>query len=106
MQLVLTEQRWVRMSAFTAFYFAQGVPIGFLTVALLKWLDGSISELATYGAIVTLPWAFKLVVGPFMDRFTYRSMGFRRPWVLVAQGGLLAGCIVMAFTYSSNMVMV
>ena len=106
MQLVLTEQRWVRMSAFTAFYFAQGVPIGFLTVALLKWLDGSISELATYGAIVTLPWAFKLVVGPFMDRFTYRSMGFRRPWVLVAQGGLLAGFIVMAFTDSSNLVMV
>lgn len=106
MQLVLTDQRWVRMGAFTAFYFAQGVPIGFLTVALLKWLDGSLSELATYGAIVTLPWAFKLVVGPIMDRFTYRPMGFRRPWVLFAQGGLLIGFIIMAFTDGSDLTMV
>ena len=35
-----------------------------------------------------LPWAFKLVTGPFMDRYEFLPMGRRRPWVLAAQLGL------------------
>ena len=34
----LTETRWLRLASFTAFYFAQGVPIGLLTIALPAWL--------------------------------------------------------------------
>ena len=28
MQLVLSQSRWLRFGSFSAFYFAQGVPIG------------------------------------------------------------------------------
>jgi PAT family beta-lactamase induction signal transducer AmpG len=44
--------------------------------------------IGSYLAIIALPWAFKLVTGPLMDRFEYLPMGRRRPWVIGAQAGL------------------
>ena len=101
MPLVLTEQRWLRFGAFCAFYFAQGVPLGLLSVAIPAWLaeqDASVGEITLYASVVSLPWAGKLIAGPFMDRFTFRPMGFRRPWVLFAQAGLTVSLIVVALT--------
>jgi len=72
-------------------YFAQGIPQGLLGIAIPAWLASlgvSASEIASYLAVITLPWAFKLVTGPFMDRFEYLPMGRRRPWVIGAQLGL------------------
>lgn len=87
----LTETRWLRLTSFTAFYFAQGVPIGLLTIALPAWLaeqGSSLAEIASYQGIVMLPWGFKLIAGPLMDRFAFPPMGRRRPWVIGAQLGL------------------
>ena len=81
MTLVLAEQRWLRLSSFTAFYFAQGVPIG-LIAAMAPWLSQqgvAEADIAWFFTVVALPWAFKLLAGPFMDRFTAPAMGFRRP---------------------------
>lgn len=101
MPLVLTEQRRLRFGAFCAFYFAQGVPLGLLSVAIPAWLaeqDASVGELALFTSVVSLPWAGKLIAGPFMDRFTFLPMGFRRPWVLFAQAGLTVSLVVLALT--------
>ncbi|NJN51533.1 MAG: AmpG family muropeptide MFS transporter [Gammaproteobacteria bacterium] len=90
-QAYLAQSRWLRLTSFTAFYFAQGVPIGLLTIALPAWLSErgmSLGEIAGYQAVVGLPWGFKLIAGPFMDRFSFPAMGRRRPWVMAAQGGL------------------
>ncbi len=89
--LYLAESRWLRLTAFTALYGAQGIPIGLLSIAVPAWLADrgmALTEIAAYTAVVSLPWAFKLIAGPFMDRFTFLPMGRRRPWVLAAQGGL------------------
>ncbi|MXY58734.1 MAG: MFS transporter [Gammaproteobacteria bacterium] len=99
--LVLSEQRWLRFGAFSAFYFAQGVPIGLLSVAMPAWLaeqQASVGEIALFTSVVSIPWAFKLVAGPFMDRLTFLPMGFRRPWVLVAQAGLTVCLVAVALT--------
>jgi len=72
-------------------YCAQGIPQGLLAIAIPAWLasqDVSASEIATYLAVITLPWAFKLVSGPLMDRYEYLPMGRRRPWVIAMQLGL------------------
>ena len=98
MDLVLSERRWLRLSSFTAFYVAQGVPIG-LVGALLPWLvaEGySEAEVAWFATWVTAPWAIKLLAGPVMDRFTVPSMGFRRPWALAAQVGLVLALVALA----------
>ncbi len=100
MNAVLSERRWLRFGAFTACYFAQGVPIGLVTLAIparLVELGASVADLALFTMVVTLPWALKLIAGPFMDRFTFPTMGFRRPWVLLAQGGLTLSLLGLAF---------
>lgn len=89
---VLSESKRLRFFALTAFYFAQGIPIGLLNVAVPAWLAGqgrSPAEIGSFVAAIGLPWAFKLVTGPFMDRYQFPAMGIRRPWVMGAQAGLM-----------------
>ncbi len=96
----LTESRWLRLASFTAFYYAQGIPIGLLTIAVPAWLaehGASLAEIATYQGITGLPWGLKLFAGPFMDRFAFPAMGRRRPWVMAAQLGLTVSMGSLAF---------
>ena len=96
----LAETRWLRLASFTAFYYAQGVPIGLLTIAVPAWLaehGASLAEIASYQGIVGLPWGFKLFAGPFMDRFAFAPMGRRRPWVIGAQSGLTLSMASLVF---------
>ena len=92
MKLFLSESRLLRIGSFTLFYVAQGLPIGLISIALPAWLaaqEVTASQIAYFVAISGLPWGFKLLAGPLMDRFAYLPMGRRRPWVIAAQGGLL-----------------
>jgi PAT family beta-lactamase induction signal transducer AmpG len=89
----------VRYASGAALYFAQGIPKGLLHIAMPAWLasqGASTGAIASYLAIIVLPWAFKLVTGPLMDRFAYRPMGGRRPWVLGAQFGLVLSLLSLA----------
>lgn len=97
----LSSSRRIRLFAFTAYYAAQGFPIGLLTVAMPAWLAASgvaAADVANFVAITTLPWGFKLLAGPMMDRFKFPAMGGRRPWVIVAQTGLLLALVAMALS--------
>jgi len=73
-------------------YFAQGIPKGLLHIALPAWLavEGvAATEIAAFLAVIMLPWAFKLLVGPLMDHYEFLPMGKRRPWVLAMQLGMV-----------------
>lgn len=88
---VLTQSSGVRYATGSIMYFAQGIPYGLLGIALPAWLaseGASGADIGSYLAIIALPWAFKLLTGPLMDRFKYLPMGCRRPWVIAAQAGL------------------
>lgn len=66
----------------------QGIPSGFALTAVTNYLTAQglgYQALGTFGAVVGLPWAFKFVWGPLVDRFQASAMGRRRPWVLGAQ---------------------
>ena len=79
-------------------YFAQGIPMGLLHIALPAWLavEGvSASQIAAFLGVIMLPWAFKLLVGPLMDHFEYLPMGKRRPWVLGAQLGMVFSLLAL-----------
>ena len=89
--LTLLDSSKLRYVTGAMMYFAQGIPRGLLSIAIPAWLasqDVSAGVIASYLAVVILPWVFKLVTGPFMDRFQYPAMGRRRPWALGAQLGL------------------
>ena len=87
----LADNTRVRYATGAMMYFAQGIPQGLLAIAIPVWLVSqgvSAGEIGSYLAVIVLPWAFKLVTGPLMDRYEFLPMGRRRPWVLGAQLGL------------------
>ena len=95
----LSEHRIIRIVVLCALYVAQGVPFGFLTVTLAAAMAASGAEteaIASVFALGTLPWALKWVWGPFVDRFGNSRFGRRRPWILVAQTGMIATLVAMA----------
>ncbi|MBN1456679.1 MAG: MFS transporter [Sedimentisphaerales bacterium] len=85
----LSENKFARLFTLCAMYAAQGIPFGFVTRLLASYLvDEGGYDTAVVGkltAIVTLPWVIKWIWGPVIDRYTYRPMGRRRPWILFAQ---------------------
>jgi len=96
----LSEHTFFRYFNFIALYFAQGVPEGMAFYGIPAWMamNGKTpGEIAGFVVAVGLPWSFKIVVAPLMDRFTYLPMGRRRPWVIFGQLGLTASFIAMAF---------
>ena len=63
-------------------YFAHGIPQGLLAIAIPAWLASlgvGASEIGSYLAVILLPWAFKLVTGPLMDRYEFLPMSRRPP---------------------------
>ena len=81
----------MRYAAGSSMYFAQGIPYGLMNIAIPAWLASQgvgAGEIASFLAVIVLPWAFKLLSGPLMDRYQFPAMGSRRPWVLGAQLGM------------------
>jgi PAT family beta-lactamase induction signal transducer AmpG len=64
--------------------------------AWLASLGVGASDIATYLAVIVLPWAFKVVTGPLMDRYKFLPMGRRRPWIIGAQLGLSLAFLALA----------
>ena len=96
----LSENTFLRYFNFIALYVAQGIPEGMTLFGIPAWMamNGKTpGEIGSFVAVFGLPWSFKIIVAPLMDRFTYLPMGRRRPWVLFGQLGLIASFIAMAF---------
>jgi len=92
----LSQSSKMRYTTGALAYFAQGIPMGLLHIALPAWLavEGvPASEIAGFLGVILLPWAFKLLVGPLMDHFEFLPMGKRRPWVLAAQFGMVVSLL-------------
>ena len=97
---VLSEKAFWRYVNFTALYFAEGLNMGMLFVGIPAWMamqGKTPTEIGTFAVACALPWTFKFVVAPLMDRYTFLPMGRKRPWVLLGQFGLVTGLVVMAY---------
>jgi PAT family beta-lactamase induction signal transducer AmpG len=75
------------------------MPIGIFQVALPAWFAAeelSVSEIGRFIAIVFLPWGFKLMAGPVMNRFAFPALGRRRPRILLAKMGIIGSFLLIA----------
>lgn len=79
--------------------FSSGLPLYILVSLLPVWLRSEHIDLKTIGffTLVTLPFTWKFLWSPFMDRFIPPFLGRRRGWMLITQLLLLVG--LMAFGY-------
>ena len=96
----LSENTFLRFFNFIALYVAQGIPEGIVLFGIPAWMamNGKTpGEIGSFVAVFGIPWSFKVIVAPLMDRFTYLPMGRRRPWVMFGQFGLIVSFVAMAF---------
>ncbi len=96
----LSNHTSLRYFNFIALYIAQGIPEGMIYFGLPAWMamnGKSPGEIAAFVVAAGLPWSFKMIVAPMMDRFAYLPMGRKRPWIIFGQLGLILSFISMAF---------
>ena len=71
--------------------FSSGMPLYVLISLVPAWLRSDEVDLATIGlfALIGLPYTWKFLWSPLMDRYKLPFLGRRRGWALIAQIGLL-----------------
>ena len=71
--------------------FASGLPLYVLIQLVPAWLRSSDIDLKTIGlfSLISLPYTWKFIWSPLMDRFRLPFLGRRRGWALLTQIGLL-----------------
>ena len=71
--------------------FTSGLPLYVLIQLVPAWLRSSDVDLATIGlfSLVSLPYTWKFIWSPVMDRFCPPFLGRRRGWALITQVALL-----------------
>ena len=79
--------------------FSSGLPLALLSSTLQAWFaDSGMSVLATGSlSLLGLPYVYRIVWGPLLDRYSLLPMGKRRSWMLVMQLFLLTGFNVLAW---------
>ena len=101
----LVDSYRARVLTLCALYVAQGIPWGFMTVTFVTFLAAegvAAKDLALLLTLGTLPWSLKFLWGPVIDRYQYRPMGRRRPWILLAQTGMILVLILLAFNANAE----
>ncbi|MFO1326258.1 MAG: MFS transporter [Rubrivivax sp.] len=81
--------------------FASGLPLALTGQAMQAWLTVEGVDLATIGflGLVGLPYTFKFLWAPLMDRFELPGLGRRRGWLVLTQ--LLLAGLLTALSFTS-----
>src|SRR5512140_1533567 len=76
---------------------ASGIPLGVVMTVLQAWMTTSGIDLKTVGlaALVQVPYTWKFVWSPLMDRFVPPFLGRRRGWMLISQLLMLVSIAAM-----------
>ncbi|MFQ5720142.1 MAG: MFS transporter [Acidobacteriota bacterium] len=78
--------------------FSSGLPLGLVWIAIPDWMRSAGVDIRVVGLITLaqLPWTFKLIWSPLMDRYRPPFGGRRRGWALIFQVGLFACTLGLA----------
>jgi PAT family beta-lactamase induction signal transducer AmpG len=76
---------------------ASGIPLGIVLTVLQAWMTKSGIDLKTIGlaVLVQMPYTWKFVWSPLMDRFVPPFLGRRRGWMLVSQVLMIVSIVAM-----------
>ena len=79
--------------------FSSGLPLALISSTLQAWFADSGMSILSTGALslLSLPYVYRIVWGPLLDRYSLLPIGKRRSWMLVMQALLLIGFNVMAW---------
>ncbi|MFZ3230928.1 MAG: AmpG family muropeptide MFS transporter [Pseudobdellovibrio sp.] len=79
--------------------FSSGLPFLLVGGTLKAYLTESGVDLKTIGffSLVSLPYTWKFIWSPIMDRYVPFKLGRRRSWLLIAQAGCMAALVALSF---------
>ena len=79
-------------------YLAHALPLYFFNVALPAILRQQGMDLRWIGmlSLLYLPWAFKFLWAPLVDRYFWPQLGRRRSWLIFTQLAVIAGLLLLA----------
>jgi len=85
--------------------FASGMPLALTGSTLTAWLVTEGVDIQTIGlySLVGLPYAFKFLWSPLMDRYVPPFLGRRRGWMMITQLALIATICTMGFFNPGSM---
>ncbi len=77
--------------------FSSGLPIALVGSTLQAWMTVEGVDLATIGLVtlIGVPYTWKFLWAPTMDRFVPPFLGRRRGWLVVTQAAIIAGLVAM-----------
>ncbi|HEX8673005.1 MAG TPA: MFS transporter [Longimicrobium sp.] len=86
-----------KMAAILFLGFASGLPLYLTSKTMQAWMTLEKVDLTTIGAfaLVGLPYTFKFVWSPLIDRYAPPFLGRRRGWLIVTQVGLVLAIALM-----------
>ncbi len=93
-----------RLVVVTLLGFASGLPLALTGQAMQAWLSMEGLDIATIGflSLVGLPYTFKFLWAPLMDRFELPGLGRRRGWLVLTQLALAGVLLLLASTSPSG----
>lgn len=88
------------MVAIVLLYLAHALPLYFFNVAIPAILRTQGVDLRWIGmlSLLYLPWAFKFIWAPWVDRYFIPRLGRRRTWLIFTQLAVIAGVTTLALT--------
>ncbi|MEB3312709.1 MAG: AmpG family muropeptide MFS transporter [Cyanobacteriota bacterium] len=87
-----------KMAAILVLGFSSGLPFALMDDAFRGWMTKVQLDLQTIGwfSLISLPYSFKFLWSPFLDRFVPPGLGRRRGWMVVAQVSLVVAIAALA----------
>lgn len=80
-------------------YWAQGLPVGFMTHALpviLRAQGVSLAHIGGFGLLM-LPWSIKIFWAAYVDRFALSRLGHYRSWIIPTQLSSVFILVILSF---------
>jgi len=87
-----------RTASVSLMSFASGMPLGLVWLAIPDWMRDIGVDIRIVGlfTLTQVPWTFKFLWAPLMDRFVPPKLGRRRGWAIIAQLVLLVSTLGLA----------
>lgn len=100
MQTILTALVTGRMLTTFSMGFCSGLPLLLIGSTLKAWMTDEGVDLTVIGlfASVQLPYSFKFIWAPLLDRYKLPFLGRRRGWILLTQILLSLGLLLLAYS--------
>lgn len=94
-----------RMAAILLLGISSGLPFNLTLSTLQAWLADAGVDIKTIGSfgLVTLPYIFKFLWAPLLDRYMPPLLGRRRGWIVLFQLALAIAIGVMSFSEPAKM---